>query len=54
MNTDEAIAFLKCCLQNIVDEKYPIEKLVITKSLRSGYKNPKSIALHKPFYPSYS
>ena len=31
---------------NIVDEKYPIEKLIITKSLRSGYKNPKSIA-HK-------
>ena len=42
----EAIEFLRGCLQNIVDEKYPIEKLVITKSLRSGYKNPKSIA-HK-------
>jgi DNA polymerase elongation subunit (family B) len=45
-NIQEAIQFLKNCLQNIVDEKYPIEKLVITKSLRSGYKNPKSIA-HK-------
>ena len=45
-NIQEAIEFLRCCLQNIVDEKYPIEKLVITKSLRSGYKNPKSIA-HK-------
>ena len=45
-NIQEAIEFLRSCLQNIVDEKYPIEKLVITKSLRSGYKNPKSIA-HK-------
>ena len=42
----DAVQFLKECLQNIVDEKYPIEKLIITKSLRSGYKNPKSIA-HK-------
>ena len=42
----EALQFLRGCLQNIVDEKYPIEKLIITKSLRSGYKNPKSIA-HK-------
>ena len=33
-------------LQNIVDEKFPIDKLIITKSLRSGYKNPQSIA-HK-------
>ena len=45
-NIQEAIEFLRNCLQNIVDEKYPIDKLVITKSLRSGYKNPKSIA-HK-------
>ncbi len=45
-NIQDAINFLKSCLQNIVDEKYPIEKLIITKSLRSGYKNPKSIA-HK-------
>ena len=42
----KAIAFLKSCLQDIVDEKYPMEKLVITKSLRSGYKNPNQIA-HK-------
>jgi DNA polymerase elongation subunit (family B) len=42
----ESIQFLKSSLQNIVDEKYPIDKLIITKSLRSGYKNPKSIA-HK-------
>jgi DNA polymerase elongation subunit (family B) len=42
----QATDFLKSCLQNIVDEKYPIDKLIITKSLRSGYKNPQSIA-HK-------
>ena len=45
-NIKEAIDFLKSCLQNIVEEKYPMEKLIITKSLRSGYKNPQSIA-HK-------
>ena len=42
----QAMDFLKSSLQNIVDEKYPMDKLVITKSLRSGYKNPKQIA-HK-------
>ena len=45
-DVQKAIDFLKSCLKNIVDEKYPIEKLIISKSLRSGYKNPKSIA-HK-------
>jgi len=45
-NIQEAIDFLKSCLQNIVEEKYPMDKLIITKSLRSGYKNPQSIA-HK-------
>jgi DNA polymerase elongation subunit (family B) len=45
-NIQEAIKFLKGCLKNIVEEKYPIDKLIITKSLRSGYKNPNSIA-HK-------
>jgi len=45
-NIQNAIDFLRGCLQNIVDEKYPIDKLIITKSLRSGYKNPQSIA-HK-------
>ena len=45
-NIQEAIDFLKSCLQNIVEEKYPMDKLIITISLRSGYKNPKSIA-HK-------
>ena len=45
-NIGQAMEFLKSCLKNIVDEKYPMDKLIITKSLRSGYKNPKSIA-HK-------
>jgi DNA polymerase elongation subunit (family B) len=42
----QATEFLKSCLKNIVDEKYPMDKLIITKSLRSGYKNPQQIA-HK-------
>jgi DNA polymerase elongation subunit (family B) len=42
----KAKEFLRHCLKNIVEEKYPIEKLIITKSLRSGYKNPQQIA-HK-------
>lgn len=42
----KAIDFVRNCLQNIVEEKYPMDKLIITKSLRSGYKNPNSIA-HK-------
>ena len=42
----KAIEFLRNSLQDIVDEKCPMEKLIITKSLRSGYKNPMQIA-HK-------
>jgi DNA polymerase delta subunit 1 len=45
-NIQEAIDFLRGCLENIVNEKYSMDKLIITKSLRSGYKNPQSIA-HK-------
>ena len=45
-NIQKAIDFLKISLQNLVDEKTPMDKLIITKSLRSGYKNPNSIA-HK-------
>ena len=45
-NVEQAATFLKGYLQNIVDEKFDIKKLVITKSLRSGYKNPQQIA-HK-------
>ena len=45
-NIENAIEFLRESLQNIVDEKYNMDKLIITKSLRSNYKNPKQIA-HK-------
>jgi DNA polymerase elongation subunit (family B) len=45
-NIDLAISFLNTCLKDIQDEKYPIEKLIISKSLRSNYKNPQQIA-HK-------
>ena len=45
-NINKAIEFLTTYLQKLVDEKIPIEKLIITKSLRSGYKNPNQIA-HK-------
>ena len=45
-NIQKAVEFLQTCLQNIIEEKYPMEKLIITKSLRSNYKNPKQIA-HK-------
>ena len=43
---EKASQFLKSCLQNIIDEKYPLDKLIISKSLRSTYKNPSQIA-HK-------
>jgi DNA polymerase elongation subunit (family B) len=45
-NVLKAIDFTKTCLQNLVEQKYPIDKLIITKSLRSYYKNPLLIA-HK-------
>ena len=45
-NIELAAKFLENCLNDIVEEKYGMDKLVITKSLRSGYKNPKQIA-HK-------
>ena len=40
----KAVTFVKDCLQKVVEEKYPREKLIITKSLRSEYKNPMQIA----------
>ena len=40
----KAVTWVKDCLQNMVDKKYPREKLIITKSLRSNYKNPLQIA----------
>ena len=45
-NIQKAVEFLESSLQNIIDEKYSMDKLIITKSLRSNYKNPKQIA-HK-------
>jgi DNA polymerase elongation subunit (family B) len=45
-NIKQAIDYVKNCLNNIVNKNCPIDKLIITKSLRSGYKNPKAIA-HK-------
>tara|TARA_B110000037_G_scaffold20930_1_gene22861 strand:+ start:11670 stop:15488 length:3819 start_codon:yes stop_codon:yes gene_type:complete len=45
-NIQKAVEFLQTSLQNIIEEKYPMDKLIITKSLRSNYKNPKQIA-HK-------
>ena len=45
-NVNRAIAFLREKLQYMIEQKCPIEKLIITKSLRSDYKNPQQIA-HK-------
>lgn len=43
---EKAAAFMQECLAKIVAGEYGMEKLIITKSLRSGYKNPQQIA-HK-------
>lgn len=43
---EKALSFLRECLRNMIEEKYDMVKLVITKSLRGEYKNPKTIA-HK-------
>jgi DNA polymerase elongation subunit (family B) len=45
-NIQKAIDYVNKCLQELVDGKVPIEKLIITKSLRSFYKNPQGVA-HK-------
>ncbi len=45
-NVQKAVEYLQTCLQHIIEEKYPMDKLIITKSLRSNYKNPQQIA-HK-------
>ena len=45
-NIKKAIEYVDNCLQELVDGTVPIEKLIITKSLRSEYKNPQQIA-HK-------
>ena len=43
-NVSEAMAFTKNFLQNIVDGKIDLKKLIVSKSLRGWYKNPDSIA----------
>jgi DNA polymerase elongation subunit (family B) len=45
-DVSKAIDFVKHCMNDIIEEKYPLEKLIITKSLRAFYKNPQQIA-HK-------
>ena len=45
-NIEKSVLFTKQFLQDIIDEKIGMEKLIITKSLRGFYKNPESIA-HK-------
>ena len=45
-NIQKAIDYVHKCLQDLVDGNIPIEKLIITKSLRSFYKNPQGVA-HK-------
>jgi len=40
----KSIEFLNKMLNNLMDEKVNIDKLIITKSLRSFYKNPDQIA----------
>jgi DNA polymerase elongation subunit (family B) len=45
-NVHKAIEYVYKCLQDLVDGQVAIDKLIITKSLRSFYKNPQQIA-HK-------
>jgi len=43
---EKAVEFTKDFLEKIVNEKFSLEKLIISKSIREFYKNPDSIA-HK-------
>lgn len=45
-NIRKSIAFLQDNLQDMIDGKFPLEELIITKSLRGEYKDPDKIA-HK-------
>jgi DNA polymerase elongation subunit (family B) len=45
-DVQKAIDYVHKCLQDLLDGKVPMEKLIITKSLRSFYKNPQGVA-HK-------
>ena len=42
-NLSEAIAYLNESLMNLIDGKVSMDKLTITKALRSDYKNPQQI-----------
>ncbi len=46
MSITPAIDFLQISLRNLVKGKYGLDKLIVTKTLNDGYKNPESIA-HK-------
>jgi DNA polymerase elongation subunit (family B) len=45
-NVQKSIDYVHSCLQNLIDGRIPIDKLIISKSLRSFYKNPQGVA-HK-------
>jgi len=45
-NVQEAIEYLSDCLKKLIDGNFPLEDLVITKTLRNTYKDPSKIA-HK-------
>jgi len=45
-DVNKAIEFTRAFINDMIDEKFPMRKLIITKSLRGFYKNPKTIA-HK-------
>lgn len=46
MGMEKAVEFTKTSIQKLVEKKVQIDKLLITKSLRSGYAKPQQIA-HK-------
>ena len=43
---EKAVNFTKQFIKDMIDEKFPLSKLIISKALRGFYKNPRSIA-HK-------
>lgn len=45
-DANEAVKFIKSYLNDMIHEKIPMNKLIITKKLNAYYKNPKQIA-HK-------
>lgn len=45
-DVSESINFLRNSIQELIDGKYPLESLIISKSLRADYKDPTRIA-HK-------